>query len=213
MGQRMMATKTMDGAGNGRGDLSAVILAGGASLRMGRDKAWLEIGGRRLIERQIAVARGAGASEVLVSGRATSNFDSLGVRVLLDEEADRGPMAGVKRAMEVARGSLLLVLAVDLPAMTSGWLRQLIDQTVPGRGAVPQVGQQLEPLAAVYPVAAHSLLGACWHSGRYGMQDFARACAGENWVRLWPVTKDDWGFFANWNRPEDFPAQAQPPTR
>lgn len=193
--------------------LSAVILAGGASRRMGQDKAWLEVGGVSLIERQIAMARRAGASEVMISGRANANYLDLGVRVLFDEATGCGPMAGIKRALEVTAGSHLLVLAVDLPAMTPEWLRWLGEQCGPEQGAVPRLDEALEPLAAIYPTSVRPIMDAFWWSGRYAMQEFARTCAQEGRVRLIPVGTADRGVFANWNRPGDFPAAGQPPTR
>src|ERR1035438_9547728 len=53
----------------GRMNFSAVILAGGKSSRMGRDKAWLEVGRQTLLARQIQLAQAAGATEIFVSGR------------------------------------------------------------------------------------------------------------------------------------------------
>ena len=51
-------------------NVGAVILAGGESRRMGRDKAWLEVNGRPLIGRGLGVVREAGIKEIFLSGRA-----------------------------------------------------------------------------------------------------------------------------------------------
>ncbi|MBL9135579.1 MAG: molybdenum cofactor guanylyltransferase [Verrucomicrobiales bacterium] len=194
--------------------LSAVILAGGASRRMGKDKAWLDVGGCRLIERQVAVAREVGATEVMISGRPGADYSSLGLPVLLDETPDLGPMSGVKRAFEAMRGTALLVLAVDLPAMTGAVLKELLLGTKPGQGAVPQWETgDLEPLVAVYPAGAREMITDFWTQGRYSMQAFARACAEAGSVALVGIPEADRSFFTNWNRPADFPAGGQPPTR
>jgi hypothetical protein len=50
-------------------NFSAIILAGGKSSRMGRDKAWLEVGGKTLLARQIELAGPLARSEVFISGR------------------------------------------------------------------------------------------------------------------------------------------------
>ncbi|HEY5345385.1 MAG TPA: NTP transferase domain-containing protein, partial [Verrucomicrobiae bacterium] len=55
-------------------NFSAVILAGGKSSRMGRDKAFLEIGGTTLLARQIGLARELGAAEIFISGRAETDY-------------------------------------------------------------------------------------------------------------------------------------------
>src|ERR1051325_1673089 len=107
-------------------DLSAVILAGGRSRRMGRDKAWLEFRGRPLIVRAVELARGLGVREIFISGRAEVDYSQLNCRVLLDEQPGLGPVAGIERALQAAEAPLLLVLAVDLPRMTPDFLNQLI---------------------------------------------------------------------------------------
>ncbi len=66
-------------------NFSAVILAGGKSSRMGRDKAWLEFDGQSLLARQIACVRRAGASEVFISGRAGVDYSAFGCPVMEDE--------------------------------------------------------------------------------------------------------------------------------
>ena len=50
--------------------LSGVVFAGGRSRRMGRDKAFLTIGGTTLVRRQVALLGAAGCNELLISGRA-----------------------------------------------------------------------------------------------------------------------------------------------
>ena len=72
-------------------NFSAVILAGGKSSRMGRDKAWLEFRGHTLLARQIGIARETGAAEIMVSGRAGGDYSAFGCRILLEKIAARSP--------------------------------------------------------------------------------------------------------------------------
>ena len=81
---------------------SAVILAGGKSLRMGRDKAWLEIEGQTLLARQIALARETGAAEIFISGRADADYSAFGCPVLQDGFPDAVPLAGIERALDAS---------------------------------------------------------------------------------------------------------------
>src|SRR5688572_9023694 len=97
---------------------NAVILAGGQSRRMGRDKAWLEVEGQPLIRRQIKLAREIGATEVFISGRPDCDYSTLGCPGLTDQFSNAGPLAGIERALDTATAPLLLVLAVDLPRLT-----------------------------------------------------------------------------------------------
>src|SRR5215471_18172273 len=101
-----------------RMNLSAVILAGGESSRMGRDKAWVELDGQPLLEHALMTVRSSGISEIFISGRAGTDYSRLRCPVLLDRESGSGPLAGIERALETTQAALTLVLAVDLPRMT-----------------------------------------------------------------------------------------------
>src|SRR5579862_376258 len=96
-------------------NLSAVILAGGQSSRMGRDKARLEIGGWPLLARQIQLLRKVGVEEIFVSGRPDQDYAEFGCPVLSDRFAEAGPLAGIERALAEASLPWLLVVAVDMP--------------------------------------------------------------------------------------------------
>src|SRR5689334_8147321 len=94
-----------------RMNLSAVILAGGESRRMGKDKAWLEVGGQPLLARALSTVRRAGIKEIFISGRSGTDYSVLRCPVLFDREPGCGPLSGIERALEVASAPLVLVLA------------------------------------------------------------------------------------------------------
>ena len=137
---------------------SAVILAGGKSSRMGRDKALLEVDGQPLLARQIQIARDAGADEVFISGRADADYTAFTCPVLRDRFLETGPLAGIEAALMATASPLLLALAVDLPGMDVDFLRRLAGQCAVGCGAIPRVDGFIEPLAAFYPKTSVSLL-------------------------------------------------------
>ena len=181
---------------------SALILAGGRSLRMGRDKATLEVGGQPLLARQIELARQAGADDVLVSGRADADYSAFGCEVLIDFYPEAGPLAGVERGLATAAAPLLLVLAVDLPRMTVEFLQRLLLECRAESGVVPEMGGRLEPLAAVYPHRAHALAVEYLRAGKNGMQDFAAEIEKTGGLRRLPVTSAEEALFLNWNTPD-----------
>lgn len=183
--------------------ISAVILAGGRSLRMGRDKAWLPVDGRPLLARQIALVQELGLTQTFISGRADVDYSTFGCQVLHDRESGLGPLGGVERALHECEADLLLVLAVDLAAMTSTFLRRLTTRCDLHTGAVPKRAGDLEPLAAIYPKCCHALACEALARSRYAARDFAAACLRERAVRAFPVSSADDRCFANWNRPAD----------
>jgi molybdopterin-guanine dinucleotide biosynthesis protein A len=183
-------------------NLAAVILAGGASRRMGQDKAWLEFGGRPLIACASATVRDAGIEEVLISGRAGVDYSSLSCPVLFDLEPGCGPLSGIERALETAKAPLVLVLAVDLPRMTAAFLRKLAGRSDP-LGAIPNLDGQLEPLAAIYPKSCSTIARECLLRGHRAARSFAGVCLRERAVRTFAVSPADAGCFENWNTPWD----------
>src|SRR5512137_817213 len=136
-------------------NVSAVILAGGESRRMGRAKAWLEVEGEPLIVRAVAAARALGVEEVFISARRGQDYSSLGCPVLVDQARSCGPLGGIERGLGASASPLLLVLAVDLPHMTIPFLRKLVARCGASTGLVPKLKGQLEPLAGIYPKRCH----------------------------------------------------------
>ena len=184
-------------------NLSAVILAGGESRRMGQDKAWLKVGGESLLARAVSTVRDSGIEEMFISGHAGGDYSSLRCPVLFDRELGCGPLSGIERALEAASAPLLLVLAVDLPNMTSAFLRKLAGRCDPLTGAVPRLKGQLEPLAAVYPKRCRFIALECLLKCRHAVRDFADACLREHAVKTFAVPRTDIGCFENWNSPAD----------
>lgn len=190
--------------------LSAVILAGGRSSRMGRDKAWLPVDGRPLLARQIALVQELGPTQTFISGRPDVDYSAFGCQVLYDRETGLGPLGGMERALHECAASLLLVLAVDLAEMTSSFLRRLAARCDWHTGAVPKRAGDLDPLAAIYPKRCHALACEALARSRYAARDFAAACLRERTVKAFPVPSADDGCFANWNRPTDLKHAATP---
>jgi len=182
---------------------SAVILAGGKSSRMGRDKAWLEVGGQSLLARQIGIVREFGALEVFISGRANADYSGFGHRVLQDNFSGAGPLAGTERALDAAQSPLLLVLAVDLPKMTTEFLQRLAADCTDDFGAIPCVKENIEPLAAFYPKSAQSLAETLLRAGENAVASFAKECVQARLARFVEMSASEAKYFANWNFPAD----------
>jgi len=182
---------------------SAVILAGGNSSRMGYDKAFLEIGGKTLLARQIETACAAGASEVLISGRPGMDYSAFAGRAIADRFSDAGPLAGIEAALTEATHPCVLVLAVDLPAMNVDFLQRLRGSGGGNFGAVARANGNLEPLAAFYLKAARAIAKKLLHQKTGAVKDFAGECvaAGLAAVVDFPAGASAW--FKNCNSPAD----------
>jgi molybdopterin-guanine dinucleotide biosynthesis protein A len=153
-------------------NVSAALLLGGASRRMGSDKAHMEIDGEAAA---VLLARRLGAlfdEVLLVGGDAPPR--AVGRRVA-DPEGPRSALRGLVAALDAARSERVVVLATDLPAVTPDLLLALVGAPE-ADAVVPRTDAGAEPLCALYrrePVLAeasrrlagdelalHALLGA-----------------------------------------------------
>lgn len=184
-------------------DISAVILAGGESRRMGRSKAWLELDGKPLLLVAVEKVRATGIREIFISGHVGEGYPAWNCPVLFDRAPGFGPLGGIERGLEECTAPLLLVLPVDLPFMTSDFLLKLVENCNPLTGTVPKLRGQWEPLVAIYPKRCHPLAREALTKERHAARDFASACWQERAVRVLRVSAADARCFANWNTPQD----------
>jgi molybdopterin-guanine dinucleotide biosynthesis protein A len=182
---------------------TAVVLAGGASRRMGRDKAWLLWEGEPLIRRQIALARKAGAAEVFVSGRPGVDYGRDADLVLLDRSPGLGPLSGIERALEAASHDLILAMAVDQPRLTEDFLRWLLSSCGGRHGAIARLESRLEPLPGVYPKSLLPRVSELLRSGRLALRDLIAKGEELGALTVVEAPREHAGVFENWNRPED----------
>lgn len=181
---------------------AAVLLAGGRSRRMGRDKALLPLpDGSLLWERQFTVLRELHPAALFISGARRSEFPPE-VVCLTDETPGRGPLGGIVAALHAAPAlPRLVVLAIDLPAMTSTYLQRLLDETGEARGTVPRHPNTgfFEPLAAVYPRQILSTAEARLQGEDRSMHGFIRAVG--DCLSPFRINPPDLPLFRNWNEP------------
>lgn len=131
-------------------NVSGLILAGGASRRMGQPKAALPLGGRTLLAHQTEKLRSLGIRDILLSGEILAPPE--GTTVLPDRLPDRGPLGGLYTGLSAARTCACLVLSVDVPLLPASELRALLEAHRSGATLLSHNGT-LEPLIGVYDCA------------------------------------------------------------
>jgi len=148
-------------------DVSAFILAGGKSTRMGADKAFVVLDGRTLLARALDLARSV-TSDVRIVGDPTK-FAPF-APVVEDIFRDCGPLGGIHAALRASPAELNLILAVDVPFVSTALLQYLVGRARDAASATVTVAQangRWQPLCAVYrrvfaDTAEHAL-----HARRY----------------------------------------------
>jgi molybdopterin-guanine dinucleotide biosynthesis protein A len=183
---------------------TALLLAGGESRRMGRDKAAVVFGDEPLWRRQLRILRDLGPEKVFVSARTESSWLPPGTELLLDEPPSRGPLSGLTKALVQMQTSHLLVLAVDMPFVTREHLRLLCSLAEPGCGVVPIIGERTEPLAAIYPAEAAGDFAAALAGTDFSLQRIIRKLAADEKVCLYAIPVKDEHLYRSLNEPSDF---------
>ncbi|HEY4720296.1 MAG TPA: molybdenum cofactor guanylyltransferase [Anaerolineae bacterium] len=129
--------------------VSAIILAGGQSRRMGRDKALIAFEDRPIIAHVIDTLRELSDDVLVVSNRSAA-YESFGIRIVPDADPPSGPLGGISAGLAAAQHDLAIVVACDMPFLNTQLLRSLVDRAVNVDAVVPLTGDQFEPLHAVY---------------------------------------------------------------
>ncbi|HEU4653275.1 MAG TPA: MoaD family protein [Steroidobacteraceae bacterium] len=151
--------------------LFGLILAGGASTRMQRDKAALTYHGRTQLEWAFALLAPL-CGETFVSVREAQRTDPVRSRfpLLVDGTVGEGPIAGICTALTSYPNVAWLVLACDLPFLTATTLKHLIAHRDPSRIATAYRSQHdglPEPLCAIWEPRARDAVLAHINSGKH----------------------------------------------
>ncbi|HEY3927226.1 MAG TPA: molybdenum cofactor guanylyltransferase [Candidatus Koribacter sp.] len=186
--------------------VTVFILAGGRSTRMGRDKALLVLEGKTLLERALETARDV-AGEVAIVG-ARERYAEFGVNVVEDEFQQCGPLGGIHAALGASHTELNVILSVDTPLVSAGFLRYLLKraQAQPDALAtVPDADGGVQGTCAVYRRPLRAVAEQQLKKGKYKIAETLAL------VRVEYVEENEMreaGFdpamFANLNTPEEF---------
>jgi molybdenum cofactor guanylyltransferase len=150
--------------------LYGLVLAGGRSTRMGRDKAALEYHGRSQLQRAHDLLEKL-VTRAFVSVRPDQTRDPLRARFaqIVDHGDAEGPAAGIRAAQEAHPHAAWLVLACDLPWLDVATLQHLIARRDPARVATAFRSRHdglPEPLCAIYEPSAATALREFLATGR-----------------------------------------------
>ncbi len=149
---------------------TAAILAGGRARRLdGRDKSRIVIGGRTILQRQLAVLQQVAVRTVIVTGEP-DRFADAGVPAIADVVAGCGSLGGIYTAVTLGGGSVL-VLACDMPFITAPFLARVIEAGREADIAIPRTLDGYHPLCASYAPACAGPLLKRIESGSFKVTD------------------------------------------
>src|SRR5262245_38114956 len=127
---------------------SAIVLCGGRSRRLGRDKASLPFGKETLLARVVRLV-GEVADDVVLVARERQELPA-GFEAARDPAEGLGPLAGIAVGLGAVRGDRALVVACDMPLLRAGLLLRLVELSQGVEACVPVVAGYPVPTCAVY---------------------------------------------------------------
>lgn len=128
---------------------AGAVLAGGRSIRMGRDKALIEVAGVPMAGRVAVAIRDAGATEVVVVGGTAEARSGLGLRFVPDLFPGDGPLGGILTALRAFGTGLVVIGACDLPHLDVATVLSLVDSIGRHDLALART-DRLEPLCGIW---------------------------------------------------------------
>src|ERR1700682_4554056 len=154
-----------------RMDATLLVLAGGMSSRMGRPKAWLEVGDTKLLdwmgERFAPVF-----SAVVVSFAEPGQLkEHVPYRLVFDRKATAGPLAGLEAGLTAARHEITFAVAVDMPYVTLEVAEMAVAAARSSDAAIPLIGDRPEPVCAAYRRSALPVLTSALEAGELKLSD------------------------------------------
>ena len=184
------------------------VLTGGRSSRMGRDKALLSIEGTLLVTRTAERVRAAAGSVTLIGApERYAHLNLPAVADLVPATANAGeacgPIGGLYTALETTGADWNLLVACDMPGLTTEFLRELLEAAA-GRGAaclVPETASGLHPLCAVYYRSNPAAVKSAIYAKQFKMHALLRLIQAVPW----PVA--DAAILENVNTPPQWEAR------
>jgi len=128
--------------------LSGVVLAGGRAGRLkGQDKTKLKFGGQTLLARTLEILEPL-CNEQLISSNSLEAYSNC--RIVPDRNQGQGPLGALYSCLLAARNPYLLIVATDMPFITTGALQKLWQEREGFEVVIPKSPDGMQPLAALY---------------------------------------------------------------
>ena len=130
-------------------DITAIILSGGKSLRMGTNKSFLKIGDKTVIERMRDLLQSIFKDVILITN-VTDDYKFLGLPTYEDVFRHRGPLAGIHSGLKHSKTNINFIISCDLPLMTKELINYLIEYKTDKLITIAKADGFIQQLAGKY---------------------------------------------------------------
>jgi len=151
---------------------SAVILAGGKSLRMGFDKCFLELGGETLISRQVSILKFL-FDDIMIAAASDLPLIVNNSRTIMDEYPDLGPIGGIYQGLKSSASDYIFFIGCDMPVINLDYIRYMMRVVTASFEDIyiTANGEFVEPLNAFYSKKLIRPILSMLASGRNSLHD------------------------------------------
>ncbi len=190
-------------------DVTLAVIAGGMGTRMGKPKAWLQVGGQSILGWMLDRLQWPGPTLLVTAPSVPTPPDKKLFALHVKDSIDgQGPMRGVLTALQSSRTPLVATIAVDMPLVAKAQLEWLANQLLSSPASLAVMSeitddgqQQIEPFPAAYRIEAATFLSSQLDSGQRSMQ---KLCRDPRFAALpapadWPTE-----VWTNLNNPAEF---------
>jgi molybdopterin-guanine dinucleotide biosynthesis protein A len=181
--------------------LTGIILSGGKSSRMGKEKGKCLLKGKPLIEYSFELLKNI-CDTVIISANS-NDYDYLGCRVVKDDVEGMGPAGGIYSALKASETTDNIVISADMPILSAGLLGYVLSFKKNLEAVIPIFNGYPEPLCAYYRKSCISVFGKSLKTGKYKMLEIIKELNCE-FVEIEPsLSIYGHHLFTNVNTPED----------
>ncbi len=184
-------------------DMAAIILAGGKSVRMGENKAFIEVDGLPIITRIYTLLKDLFQEVIIVTNQKDSfrNFDS---KIYTDLLPDKGALGGLYTGIFFSSFQYSFCVACDMPFIKKSLVQYIIQNTKGEDVIVPRTSDGLQPLHAIYSKNCLKPMRKIIEQGKYKIIDFyhlvrVKIVEENDFLTLDPLRES----FINVNTPEE----------
>lgn len=187
-------------------NVSGVLIAGGKSRRMGRDKRFLEVAGQSVFERTLKVLREIFAETIVVLAEPIAALDVCGCRVVYDVIPNAGSLGGLYTGLMASSQPRVFAVACDMPFLNSDVIHFMLSFDVQADVVVAELSGRFQALHALYSQRCVSVLKEMAERKDLKIQNlFLNEDLRISILQEWEIAAIDSGLrsFQNINTPED----------
>ncbi len=134
-------------------NVNSIILAGGKGLRIGRNKALVEIDGENLLQRVVSRLSFLNGDIIIVIAEGAKPFQVVNYRklkIVTDIYRGKGPLVGIYSGLTNSDSTYNVVVACDMPFLNENLIRYMLEVSAGFDMVIPRLGKMVEPLHAIY---------------------------------------------------------------